>query len=201
MIQAHCCYVSTPFTHYKIKMPKTVIDKIVFAIRSQPHTSPNGISRVAIAKYLKNELDYDNAAALKKALKKGVDSGKLIQTGQSFRVAGDAAAELPDQATVEMKDVKEGSGPAAAKGDTVVVKYEGKLQDGTVFDSANSFEFTLGAGDVIKGWDIGVEGMKVGGKRALEVPSKLAYGKRGSAPDIPPNADLSFTVTLKSIKE
>lgn len=181
-------------------MTKTVLDKIIFAIRNQPHTTPNGISRVAISKYCKNELNYDNASALKKALKKGVDSGKLVQTGQSFRVAGDAPAKLPDQPKVEMKDIKEGSGTAAAKGDTVLVKYEGKLQDGTVFDSASSFAFTLGVGDVIKGWDIGIEGMKVGGKRTLEVPSKLAYGKRGSSPDIPPDADLSFTVTLKKIE-
>lgn len=182
-------------------MTKTVLDKIIVSIRNQPHTNPNGISRVSIVKYLKNELDYDNASALKKALKKGVDSGKLIQKGQSYRVAGDPVAELPDQPIVEIKDVKEGTGPAATKGDTVVVKYEGKLKEnGNVFDSANFFEFTLGAGDVIKGWDVGFEGMKVGGKRSLEVPSKLGYGKRGSAPDIPPNADLSFIVTLKSIK-
>jgi FKBP-type peptidyl-prolyl cis-trans isomerase len=183
-------------------MTKTVLDKIIFSIRNQPHSSPNGVSRVSIAKYIQNEFDYDNASALKKALKKGVNSGKLIQTGQSFRVAGDHVAELPDQPKVEIKDLKEGTGPAAAVGDTVLVKYEGRLkEDGTVFDAASSFEFTLGAGDVIKGWDIGVEGMKVGGKRSLQVPSKLGYGKRGSAPDIPPYANLSFTVTLKCIKE
>lgn len=182
-------------------MPKTVLDKIIFAIRNQPPGGEKGVSRVSIQKFMKNEMDYDNPSALKKALKKGVDSGKLIQNEQSFRVAGDAIVDLPDQPKVEMKDMKEGKGPAAAKGDTVVVKYEGKLQDGTVFDAANSFEFTLGAGDVIKGWDIGIEGMKEGGKRSLEVPSTLGYGKRGSAPDIPSNADLSFVVTLKKIIE
>jgi FKBP-type peptidyl-prolyl cis-trans isomerase len=183
-------------------MPKSVLDKIISSIRNQPHSSPNGVSRVAIAKYLKNELEYDNASALKKALKKGVASGKLIQTGQSFRVASDPVAELPVQPKVEIEDVKEGNGPSATKGDTVVVKYVGTLKrEGTVFDAASSFQFTIGAGDVIKGWDAGIEGMKVGGKRFLEVPSKLAYGKRGSAPGIPPDADLIFTVTLKSIKE
>ena len=138
-------------------MTKSVLDKIIFSIRNQPHSSPNGVSRVSIAKYIKNEFDYDNASALKKALKKGVDSGKLIQTGQSFRVAGDLVAEIPDQPKVEIEDIKEGTGPAATSGDTVVVKYEGRLkEDGIVFDAASSFEFTLGAGDVIKGWDIGV---------------------------------------------
>ena len=181
--------------------PKTVMDKIVYAIRNQPHTSPNGISRMAIVKYLKQELNYENAVALKKALKKGVDGGVLIQTGQSFRVAADPLPDVPEQPTVDMKDVKLGKGDAQAQhGDTVVVKYQGKLAvDGTVFDSANSFEFLLGAKDVIKGWDIGIVGMKVGGQRTLHVPSSLAYGKRGSAPHIPPNADLDFSVTLKKL--
>ena len=181
--------------------PKTVLDKIVYAIRNQPQTSPNGISRIAIAKYCKQELAYDNATALKKALQQGVKKGKLVQTGQSFRVAGDPLPDLPAGPTVESQDVKIGTGPAAAAGDTVVVKYQGKLvSDGTIFDSANSFEFILGNKDVIKGWDMGVVGMQVGGQRKLVVPSKLGYGKRGSAPNIPPNADLDFVITLKKIK-
>ena len=181
--------------------PKTVLDKIIHAIREQPHTSPNGISRVAITKYLKQELDYDNGSALKKALKQGVSKGKLIQTGQSFRVAGDPLPDLPAEPTVEHTDVKVGKGPAAVAGDTVVVKYQGTLAaDGSEFDAANSFEFVLGNKDVIKGWDLGIAGMQVGGQRRLQVPAKLAYGKRGSAPNIPPNADLNFVVTLKKIK-
>lgn len=182
--------------------PKSVLDKIIYAIRQQPQTSsPNGISRVAIVKYLKQELNYDNASALKKALKQGVDKGKLIQTGQSFRVVGDPLPDVPAGPQVTSQDLKIGTGPEAVVGDTVIVKYQGKLQDGTVFDSANSFEFILGAKDVIKGWDEGIPGMKVGGQRSLQVPSPLAYGKRGSAPNIPPNADLSFVITLKSISK
>jgi len=183
----------------KPKPPKTVGDMIIYAIRNQP-PSANGVSRNAISKYLKSELNYDNAAKLKQALKKAVDSGKLVQTGQSFRVAGDAVVAPPPQATVKIENVKEGKGPEAERGDTVIVQYEGKLEDGSVFDSAPTFEFQLGAGDVIKGWDQGIAGMKVGGVRKLEVPSKLGYGKRGAAPEIPPNADLFFTVTLKKIK-
>jgi len=178
---------------------KTVLDKIVFAIRNQPQTL-TGVSRSAIGKYLRAELSYDNPAALKTNLKKGVSTGKLAQTGQSFRVKGDAIPERAPEVTVDMKDVKMGMGDEEAKsGDTVVMKYEGKLENGIVFDSSSSFPFTLGAGDVIKGWDIGIAGMKVGGIRKLSVPSKLGYGKRGSAPAIPPNADLFFTVTLKKI--
>ncbi|KAL7434375.1 hypothetical protein ACHAXH_004126 [Discostella pseudostelligera] len=182
--------------------PKTLLDKIIHAIRSQPITNPNGISRTAIVKYLQSEFDIDvsKSAPLKTAFKKGVEKGKLVQTGQSFRVAGDPMPDLPKEASIKIEDLKEGSGPAAEVGDSVVMKYEGKLDDGSVFDSSNRFEFTLGAGEVIKGWDQGIVGMKAGGKRSLFIPSKLGYGKRGALPEIPPNADLHFTVKLKEIK-
>lgn len=210
--------------------PTTVLDKILVAIRSQPHTSEKGISRTAIAKYLQTEYKYDNPTALKRALQNAVTSKTLIQTGQSFRVAGDPVVSIPT-IRVTVEDLIVGTKSEAKVGDTVTVKYEGKLDDGTVFDSANSFSFTLGAGDVIKGtkvvlcqagifgfiilamilshqrlycclakgWDQGIVGMKLGGKRKLLVPSQLGYGKRGSAPDIPPNADLHFIVTLQKI--
>ena len=183
----------------KKNSPKTLLDMIIHAIRNQP-TNANGVSRTAITKYLKSEFQYDKATLIKNSLKKGVEKGKLIQTGQSFLVNGDPLPERPVEPKVKMDDIKEGSGPMAEPGNTVVVKYEGKLDDATVFDSASSFGFTLGAGEVIKGWDLGIVGMRVGGKRKLHVPSKLGYGKRGSAPDIPGNADLHFKVTLKEIK-
>jgi FKBP-type peptidyl-prolyl cis-trans isomerase len=181
--------------------PKTLLDKIVYAIRQQPAASANGVSRSAIVKYLSAEFGVDKTkAASKKAFKDGVSKGILIQTGQSFRVKGDKLPDVPEEAKVKIVEIKEGTGPAAESGDTVTVKYEGKLDDGSVFDSAKSFEFTLGAGEVIKGWDMGIAGMKVGGKRKIFVPSKLGYGKRGAAPEIPPNADLHFEVKLKSIQ-
>lgn len=71
---------------------------------------------------------------------------------------------------------------------------------GLFFVSASSFEFTIGIGEVIKGWDMGIVGMKTNGTRRLDVSAMLGYGKRGSPPGIPPNADLSFTVRLKKIK-
>ncbi|GMH68656.1 hypothetical protein TL16_g04981, partial [Triparma laevis f. inornata] len=88
----------------------------------------------------------------------------------------------------------EGDGAVAEVGKTVVVSYVGKLTDenGHTFDSAKSFDFVLGAGDVIKGWDRGVQGMKVGGKRRLVCPPKMGYGMKGSAPDIPPRRDSPF---------
>ena len=181
--------------------PKTLVDKIVYAIRQQPAASANGVSRAAIVKYLSAEFGVDKTkAASKKAFKDGVSKGILIQTGQSFRVKGDKVPEVSEEPKVVIEELKEGKGPPAQSGDTVTVKYEGKLTDGTIFDSAKSFEFTLGAGEVIKGWDQGIAGMKVGGKRKLFVPSKLGYGKRGAAPEIPPNADLQFEVKLKSIQ-
>lgn len=184
------------------KKPKTVLDKIVYAIRQQPGASSSkGVSRLAITKYLKSELECDNANAIKTALKKGIDKGILEQTGQSFRVKGDPVKEEEEGPKLEIEDLIMGKQDAqvAQLGDDVTVKYVGKLDDGHQFDAATSFTFTLGAGDVIKGWDMGVKGMRVGGKRKLVVPSKFGYGKRGCAPDIPGNATLHFEVTLKKI--
>ena len=179
---------------------QTLLDKVIVAIRE--YKDPGGSSRGAIAKYLKAEYGVDvggaGAAAFKKALKKGVDSGKLTQNKQSFLIAGEAY-EVPETEQLQMTDTKEGTGAEAEHGCEVRVKYVGKLDDGSVFDKAPKFEFLLGAGEVIKGWDQGVLGMKEGGKRSLVVPSNLGYGKRGSAPEIPPNATLHFDIVLSKV--
>ena len=89
------------------------------------------------------------------------------------------------------------------KGDTLSMHYTGSLTDGTEFDSSRSrgpFEFTLGAGQVIQGWERGLEDMCVGDKRKLHIPSDLGYGARGAGGVIPPNADLVFDVELLKIK-
>ena len=95
---------------------------------------------------------------------------------------------------------QEGSGDRAEIGMIVSVHYTGKLEDGTVFDSSiprgQPFTFTLGAGQVIKGWDLGVEGMTIGEKRNLIIPPHLGYGTRGAGGTIPPNATLIFDVEL-----
>jgi len=99
-------------------------------------------------------------------------------------------------------DQKEGSGEAAKAGDKVHVHYTGWLKDGKKFDSSRDrgrpIVFPLGAGRVIKGWDEGIAGLKVGGKRKLMIPPNLAYGEQGRGP-IPPNAELIFEVELVKI--
>ena len=182
-------------------MPKSLVDKIVHAIRNQPK-SANGVSRVAITKYLRAELAYDNPAALKKAIKKAVDAGIIEQFGQSFKVKADPVEIAQPEVLVEIQDVVVGKGAILTEnGDSLTVKYVGKLEDGTTFDAESTFEFILGAGDVIKGWDQGLIGMKVGGQRKLVVPPKLGYGKRGCGPDIPPDSTLYFVIDLKKLKK
>ena len=106
-------------------------------------------------------------------------------------------------AGLEIVDVKVGSGAEAKAGKNVSVHYVGTLTNGTKFDSSRDrsepFDFALGAGQVIKGWDQGVAGMKVGGVRKLTVPPDMAYGARGFPPVIPANATLVFEVELLGV--
>ncbi len=110
---------------------------------------------------------------------------------------------MDNQQDLKIEDLKEGTGPAAKDGDTVVVNYKGTLEDGTKFDSSyerkEPFETKIGVGYVIRGWDMGIPGMKVGGKRKLTVPYKLGYGKYGTG-GIPGFATLIFEVELLKIK-
>ena len=102
-----------------------------------------------------------------------------------------------------IEDPKVGTGDPVKVGDDVMVKYTGKLENGHIFDSndkadGKDFHFTVGMGNVIKGWDQGLVGMKIGGKRKLSIPAQLAYGAKGQG-GIPPNSDLYFDIELLSV--
>lgn len=112
---------------------------------------------------------------------------------------------MKDVTELETEDTMVGTGEMAKAGDTVEVSYTGKLTDGTVFDRSKdhggTFSFTVGAGEVIEGWDKGIPGMKVGGTRILTIPADMGYGDYGVPGMIPGGATLIFEVELVSIEE
>jgi FKBP-type peptidyl-prolyl cis-trans isomerase FkpA len=126
-------------------------------------------------------------------------------TNAQEKKSGKEPKTITTKSGLKYQDLKVGTGDTAAKGDTVVVHYTGWLaKGGKKFDSSKDrgkpFSFNLGAGDVIKGWDEGVAGMKVGGKRKLTIPPELGYGKRGAGRGlIPPDATLVFEVELLKV--
>ncbi len=124
-------------------------------------------------------------------------------TIKSFIILKEMTQEESGEKEVGITILESGDGPEAKSGDTVTVDYQGMLEDGTKFDSSidrgEPFVFTLGAGQVIQGWDIGIEGMKIGETRKLVIPSELAYGEQGTGASIPPNAVLIFEVKLLGI--
>jgi len=126
----------------------------------------------------------------------GAASGGATSTGASAQ-----EVTLPDG--LKMQDLKVGDGAIAEDGSTVQVHYTGWLTNGTKFDSSvdrgTPFSFRLGTGQVIRGWDEGVKGMRVGGKRKLTIPPSLGYGDRGAGDVIPPGATLLFDVELLSV--
>lgn len=144
----------------------------------------------------------------KPAKQNGVENGKasskeLKKEDKSAGQKDEAGKTRTLQGGLVVEDLKVGGGVEAKPGKKVAVYYEGRLKkNNKVFDSASKgpgFKFALGRGEVIKGWDLGVAGMKVGGKRRLTVPHQLAYGTRGSPPVIPPNSTLVFDVELKNV--
>jgi len=104
---------------------------------------------------------------------------------------------------LQIEDLRLGDGKAVVKGALITTEYRGQLEDGTTFDSSyergKPFQCVIGPGRVIKGWDIGLMGMKVGGKRKLFVPSHLAYGERQIGEHITPNSNLLFEIELLEV--
>lgn len=133
------------------------------------------------------------------------DSQSTASSNQMEFQQGQTAQQAQTNLMNELgiKDMVVGTGAVAQTGETVSVLYTGRLDDGTVFDASSlhgnqPFSFTLGAGTVIQGWDLGVAGMKVGGTRELTIPPGLGYGSRAIG-SIPPNSTLHFTVQLLSV--
>jgi FKBP-type peptidyl-prolyl cis-trans isomerase FkpA len=124
--------------------------------------------------------------------------------GFSAELGIDTAAMTKTPNGLQYQDVKVGQGAEAKRGSTAVVHYTGWLSDGKKFDSSRDrgtpFDFEVGAGEVIAGWDLGVAGMKVGGQRKLVIPADLGYGAAGAPPVIPPGATLVFDVELLEVR-
>ena len=140
------------------------------------------------------------------ALLLSLSSGSIAADNQEIKKETKNMAEqtVTTESGLKYLDVTVGTGRLAELGDTASVHYTGWLADGKKFDSSvdrkEPFSFRLGAGQVIKGWDEGVMGMKIGGKRKLTIPPQLGYGARGAGGVIPPNATLTFDVELLDLR-
>ena len=147
------------------------------------------------------ELDPDDSNPFLFAMAPSEDAPSIAQANA---LGGEMSAPKPRTTAsgLQITDLVVGEGAEATPGQTVSVNYRGTLQNGKEFDSSygrGPFSFPLGAGRVIKGWDEGVAGMKVGGKRQLVIPPDLAYGSRGAGGVIPPDATLLFDVELLGV--
>jgi len=135
---------------------------------------------------------------------KGTTAKSATATGTtSAKLTAPVAPPVTTPSGLKYVDLVVGTGATPKVGDTVLVDYTGRFTNGKIFDSSvgkQPFQFVLGRGQVIKGWDIGVGSMKVGGKRKLIIPPDLAYGAQGYPGVIPPNSTLTFAVELLKIK-
>lgn len=142
--------------------------------------------------------------AVKSVKVEGTESNSATANTMNNNSPAASTPQATSSSDFKIEDLKVGSGTEAVSGKTVAVNYVGTLLNGTKFDSSydrnQSFTFNLGAGQVIKGWDQGVVGMKVGGKRKLTIPPQLGYGEAGAPPVIPGNATLIFEVELLRVE-
>ncbi len=148
------------------------------------------------------ELSRDDQRAIAENEKKGSGQAKTVKPSSKPQTSMDPIDK--DTTTLQVQEKQPGTGVEAVEGKMVLVHYVGKLTNGSEFDNSykrgQPISFTLGAGQVIQGWDIGIAGMKVGGKRHLVIPPQLAYGNNSPTPDIPNGATLIFDVELVDVK-
>lgn len=179
-------------------------------VSGTPHFFINGCSLVGAHPYEKFAAMIDEEIAKSEALiRSGVAPKALYETilknaARAPEAAPSGEAKAEGATRLLVNDVKVGAGRAAKNGDTLLVHYTGTLTNGREFDSSRThgspFRFELGQGKVIQGWDRGLVGMKVGGRRKLTIPPALGYGARGAGAIIPPNTTLIFDVELLSIE-
>jgi len=186
----------SPATHFPDVLPRPDNRRAEWRF-GRPTTKINGM------KFLRPNCRSSNVLALMLGVALFAMAGCDDRPSTAPPAASSQASEGHQTASgLIILDTAEGHGPAAQAGDTVLVHYTGKLADGTVFDSSYPrgapFKFQLGDGQVIKGWDEGIAGLKPGGKRKLTIPPGLGYGENGSGP-IPPNATLYFDVELVTV--
>lgn len=137
----------------------------------------------------------------KQKVEKKIDSNEVDRNkaaAKKMASPGDGVSGVRNVSGVLIEDISIGKGKEAKSGNKVKMEYVGKLKNGKVFDASRGrpFQFKVGRGEVIRGWEIGIPGMKEGGVRKLVIPPEKAYGRAGAPPTIPPNATLVFEVTL-----
>ncbi|POV97039.1 hypothetical protein PSHT_14795, partial [Puccinia striiformis] len=191
--------ITAPVTKPEAKTKRTDAD--ISMADSAADTTTDGQPKLSKSQRKKLKKAQGEEAAAKEPTPKAAETKKSPAKEAAKPAAAPTIVTTPSG--LKIVDSKVGSGADAKAGQSVSMRYIGKLNNGKVFDSntkGKPFNFKLGRGEVIKGWDEGIKGMKLGGERKLIVPANLAYGKSGAPPDIPPNSVLTFEVKLLAIK-